>query len=152
MSVIVKNKGKIDWDKDLDKVFGKKFRGIVAQVIVKGIKDGLNASKDIKGRAFKKLKTKTVRDKVKKGFTTKPLIRTGVMKKLPPVKNKMKHAEISTAKSRSSIAMYHNEGGKHLPQRQWYGVSEDAKIDISRAVAKKVVQILKYGYKLPKKL
>ena len=37
----IKNKGKIDWNKDLDKIFGTKFRTICAQVVKKGIKDGL---------------------------------------------------------------------------------------------------------------
>tara|TARA_Y100001963_G_scaffold23448_1_gene31093 strand:+ start:2433 stop:2888 length:456 start_codon:yes stop_codon:yes gene_type:complete len=151
--VAVKRISNVDWDKDLDKVFGKKFRSIVSQIIVKGMKDGLQAGKDIKGKKFKKLKAATVRSKKKKGYRSpsKPLIATGTMKKLPPVKHKRSHSEIDVAKSRSSIAMYHNEGGSKRnqpPKRQWYGVTEDAKKNIARAVGKKVVGILKKGFRL----
>ena len=146
----VKRVGSVDWNKDLDVVFGKKFRKIIAQIIVKGIKDGINISQDIKGRPFKKLKASTVRAKRAKGQPTKPLIATGVMKKLPPVKNLSKHAQIEVAQSRSSIGMYHNEGGSvkgRPPKREWYGVTEKAKENIRRAIGKKVVQVLKKGYK-----
>lgn len=154
----VKNKGKIDYNKSLQKIFdNKKFRAIVAQVAVKGIKDGLQAGKDIHGRAFKRLKVATVKQKKKKGYRSpsKPLIATGVMKKLPPVINKTGHAELSVAKSRTNIALYHNEGGSkgnNPPKREWFGITVDAKTNIQRAIAKKFVSVLKKGFKLPSKL
>lgn len=149
----VKRIGNVKWDKDLDQVFGKRFRKIVSQVIVKGIKDGLQAGKDINGKRFKKLKSSTVKAKRKAKYATpsKPLIAEGIMKKLPPVTHKRKHSEINVAKSRSSIAMYHNEGGTKTnqpPKREWYGVTKDAKKNISRAIGKKVVQILKEDFRL----
>ena len=150
----IKNKGKIDWNKDLDKIFGTKFRTICAQVVKKGIKDGLKSGTDIKGGKFKKLKAATVKQKRKKGYASpsKPLIATGMMSKLPPIKNKRNHSEVGTAKKRENIAVYHNRGMKPQPKREWFGVSIDAKKNIARAVAKKVIQVLKKGYRLPNKL
>lgn len=141
----IKNNKKVDWNKDLDEIFGAKFRKIVSGIIVKGIKDGLTTGRDIHGKQFKKLKAATVRAKkrAKNAFPSKPLIATGVMKKLPPVRNKGTHHEIKTADSRSSIAMYHNEGFKPQKEREWFGVTKDAKEDIGRAIGKKVVHILK---------
>ena len=154
MSIKIQNKGKIDWDKNIDKIFGSKFRMICAQVIKKGIKDGLKSGKDINGTKFKKLKAATVKQKKKKGYKSpsKPLIATGMMSKLPPIKNKLNHSEVRTAKKREDIAVYHNRGMTPQPKREWFGVSLDAKKNIGRAVAKKVVQILKRGYRLPNKL
>ena len=65
MSIKIQNKGKIDWDKNIDKIFGSKFRMICAQVIKKGIKDGLKSGKDINGTKFKKLKAATVKQRKK---------------------------------------------------------------------------------------
>lgn len=154
-SVKVKNKGNIDYSKSLKQVFdNKKFRAICAQVIVKGMKDGINKGQDIKGQKFKRLRASTVRQKRKKGYNSpsKPLVAKGIMRKLPPVINKADHAEINVAKSRADIAGFHNEGTPKMPKREWFGVTIDAKQNIARAIAKKFVAVLKKNFKPPSKL
>tara|TARA_R110002012_G_scaffold36532_5_gene103054 strand:- start:2220 stop:2684 length:465 start_codon:yes stop_codon:yes gene_type:complete len=154
MSVKVKKIGNVDWDKNLDKVFGSKFKKIVAGIVVKDVKDGLSTGQGTGKGGLGRLKASTVKSKTKKGyrFPSKPLIATGTMKKLPPVKMVSGNAEIAVAKSRSSIAMYHNEGMKPQPKREFFSVSDRAKEKIGRAIGKKVVHILKKSFRLPSKL
>ena len=40
-----------------------------------------------------------------------------------------KEAVIKIAGSRIEAGFYHNEGGKHLPKREWFGVSKKAQND-----------------------
>jgi hypothetical protein len=152
MAKKIRRIGNVDYSKNLTKkVFGKRFRSILAQIIVNDIKDGLKSSKDINNKPFKKLKASTARQKRKDGYTTKPLIRTGMMKTLPPVTDKTKHAEISVAAKRTPIGVFHNEGGdkpNRPPKREWFGVSKRAKQKMARAIGKRVVGILKKDFKL----
>ena len=134
MSVKVKKIGNVDWDKNLDKVFGSKFKKIVAGIVVKDVKDGLSTGQGTGKGGLGRLKA------------------SGTMKKLPPVKMVSGNAEIAVAKSRSSIAMYHNEGMKPQPKREFFSVSDRAKEKIGRAIGKKVVHILKKSFRLPSKL
>ena len=150
----ITHKGDVEWHKkipNIKKVFSAKFHGIVAQMIVKDVKEGLNTSKGTGGGMLKKLKVSTVRQKKKKGHTSKPLIATGTMRKLPPVKITSEGAEIAVAKSRSSIAMYHNEGIGQ-PKREFFTISKRVLKKINRAIGKKVVHILKKNFKVPNKL
>ena len=153
--VEIKNNGQIDYSKNLRKIFdNKQFRAIVAQVIVKGVKDGIKAGNDIKGNKFARLKASTVRQKKKKGYKSpsKPLVAKGIMKKLPPIISKTNHAEINVARSRANITGFHNKGTSKMPKREWFGVTKEAKKNIARAVAKKYISVLKKNFKAPKKL
>ncbi len=150
------HKGEVEWHKRIrdisKKVFNEKFHGILAQVIVKDVKEGLNTGKGTGTTAFKRLRLSTVKQKKKKGHTSKPLIATGTMRKLPPVKITSKGAEIAVAKSRSSIAMYHNEGMGNNPKREFFTISKRALRKIQRAVNKKMVHILRESFKVPNEL
>lgn len=147
------NPRNVNWFKDLDKVFGAKFKKICAGIIVKDVKDGLDTGTGTGSSKLKKLSPNTIRRKKKKGYSkpSKALIATGTMRKLPPVTMNGKEAEIKVAKSRSAIAKYHNEGLGN-PKREWFSVSERAREKIGRAIGKKVVHILKRNFKLPNKL
>ena len=149
----MKRVSKVDWSKNLDAVFGNKFKKILSGIIVKDVKDGLQRSVDVNNNKLTRLRVGTVRQKKKKKYSTpsKPLIATGTMKKLPPTKIVGNNAEIAVAKSRSSIAMYHNEGIGQK-KREWFKVSDRAKEKMARAIGKKVVHILKRDYRLPNKL
>ena len=152
----VKHKGDVEWHNRIrnisKKVFNDKFHKILSQVIVKDVKEGLITGRGTGNSPMKKLKLSTARQKRKKGQTVKPLIAPGTMKKLPPVKVENKRAEISVAKSRSSIAMYHNEGVGKMPKREFFTISDRALKKIRRAVNKKMVHILRKSWKSPNKL
>ena len=147
--------GQVEWHKRIrnisKKVFNEKFHKILAQVIVKDVKHGLDTGKGTGSGTLKRLKASTVKQKQKKGYPSKPLIATGTMRKLPPIKTTRKGAEIAVAKSRSSIAMYHNEGMGN-PKREFFTISDRALRKIQRAVSKKVVHILRKSFKVPNKL
>ena len=71
---------------------------------------------------------------------------------MPRVKATNKCAEISVAKSRSIIAMYHNEGMGNNPKREFFTISKRALRKIQRAVNKKMVHILRESFKVPNEL
>ena len=137
----------VRWDLNLKKTLGgERFMKILAGVVVKDIKSGLTTGRDINGRSFKKLKSSTVRQKKKRGQTGKPLIATGMMKKLPPVTAKQGKAIISVAKQRDDIAVYHSTGSGDLPKRDWFGVSKKAERKLDRAVKQKARGFMKQGH------
>ena len=115
---------------------------LAAQINVKEIKRGLDTSTGPKG-SFKKLKLSTAKQKRKKGQPLKPLIATGMMRRLPPVKTKRGKSVVGIAKKRIKIAQYHDQGTKHLPQREWFDIYPSAERKIIRMLKKKLVRLYK---------
>ena len=137
-----KIKSQIDFNQNINKLIDEAtFEA--AQINVKEIKSGLDTSKGPKG-SFKKLKLSTAKQKRKKGQPLKPLIATGMMRRLPPVKQKSGNSIVSVAKKRAKIAQYHDKGGSKRgqpPQREWFDIYPSAERKIIRMLKKKLVKL-----------
>jgi len=146
----IKHIGDTDWNKDIKKAL---YQMVInaAQIIRSEIKNGIEKGQDVKGNPFKRLKASTIRSKRKKKYSnpSKALWAEGKMKKLPPItRNKMKkEAVIKIAGSRIEAGFYHNEGGKHLPKREWFGVSKKAHKNIQIALKEKLKGVLRKSFK-----
>ena len=138
-----KIKSDIDFEQNIKKLINDTIF-LAAQIGVKEIKKGLDTSTDIKGRAFERLAPSTIKQKKKKGQPTKPLIATGMMRKLPPVKGKSGKSTISVANQRRDISQYHDQGGSKAgrpPQREWFGLSKAAEKKINKMFKSKLVKL-----------
>lgn len=115
----------------------------VAGMIVKDIRDGIKAKKDIDGNSFEKLKPSTVKQKKRKGYSnpTTPLLATGQMRDVyvkPRATKGKEIAQIQVPKGRDGVNRIvvgdiHNKGIS-LPKREWYGVGKRAEKKIDKAV------------------
>ena len=139
---IKKIKSDIEFEQSIDKLINDTIF-LAAQIGVKEIKTGIDTSTDIKGRAFKPLAPSTIKQKRKKGQPTKPLIATGMMRRLPPVKGKKGKSTISVANQRTDISQYHDQGGKagRPPKREWFGLSKAAIKKIDKMFKSKLVKL-----------
>ena len=141
MKVKFKNiKDDIDFEQNIKKLIDDVVF-LSAQIGVKEIKKGLDSSKDIKGRPFKKLAPSTIKQKLKKGQPTKPLIATGMMRRLPPIKNKSGKSTISLANQRVKIAQYHEQGAGNLPKREFFDIYPQTYRKIERMLKKKLIKL-----------
>ena len=138
-----KIKSDIEFEQNINKLI-KEVIILAAQIGVKEIKTGLDKSTDIKGKKFKPLAPSTIKQKKKKGQPTKPLIATGMMRRLPPVVTKSGKSTISVAKKRTDISQYHDQGGSKAgrpPQREWFGLSKAAIKKIDKMFKSKLVKL-----------
>lgn len=116
-----------------------------AQINVKDIKKGLDQGKGPKGK-FQKLRAQTVKKKAIKGYKTpsKPLIATGMMRRLPPIKISDNKVTISVARKRGKIAQYHDQGGstgKNPPKRPWFDIYPETIKKVNRLIKKRLVKL-----------
>ena len=107
---------------------------------VKDIKSGLDSSQGPKG-AIKKVKASTAKQKRKKGQPIKPLVATGMMRRLPPIKNKSGKSTISLANQRVKIAQYHEQGAGNLPKREFFDIYPQTYRKIERMLKKKLIKL-----------
>ena len=135
-----KIKDEIDFKQNINKLIDEVLFE-AAQINVKDIKSGLDTSRGPKG-AIKKVKASTARQKRKKGQPTKPLIATGTMRRLPPVKKKKGKAIVSLAKKREKIAQYHESGAGDLPTREFFDIYPQTERKVERLLKKKLVKLL----------
>lgn len=132
-------KEQIDFEQKLNKFIDRAIF-LAAQIGVKEIKSGLDTSKGPKG-PIQKVKLSTAKQKKKKGQPLKPLVATGMMRRLPPVKNKKGVSTISVANKRAEIAQYHDKGTKNLPKREWFDIYPSAERKIERMFKKELVKL-----------
>ena len=138
-----KIKSDIDFNQSINKLINDTIF-LAAQIGVKEIKTGIDTSTDIKGRPFKPLAPSTIKQKRKKGQPTKPLIATGMMRRLPPVKGKKGKSTISVSNQRTDISQYHDQGGSKAgrpPKREWFGLSKAAIKKIDKMFKSKLVKL-----------
>ena len=136
---IKKIKSDIEFEQSIDKLINDTIF-LAAQIGVKEIKTGIDTSTDIKGRAFKPLAPSTIKQKRKKGQPTKPLIATGMMRRLPPVKGKKGKSTISVANQRTDISQYHDQGIGQA-KREWFGLTKSAEKKIDKMFKSKLVKL-----------
>ena len=127
------------------------INGIIAETLTdmvryqnEAIQAGIDNSRDIEGKAFKKLSDKStlpIRNRHKQGFTPLDTMKLGRKKKLrglkniPATKNNLVAKLIMTA----DYGVYHNEGfdakgwfknnPKKVPARNWFGITKDMRAD-----------------------
>tara|TARA_R100000773_G_C4207894_1_gene108224 strand:- start:670 stop:1116 length:447 start_codon:yes stop_codon:yes gene_type:complete len=138
-----KIKSDIDFKQNINKLIDDAVF-LAAQINVKEIKSGIDRSTGPKGKKFKKLAPSTIKQKRKKGQPLKPLIATGMMRKLPPVKGKKGKTTISVAKQRVEIGGYHDQGGKQAgrpPQREWFDIYKTALPKIEKMLKSKLIKL-----------
>ena len=138
-----KIKDDIDFKQNIKKLINDSVF-LSAQIGVKEIKKGIDKSTDIKGKAFKPLAASTIKQKRKKGQPTKPLIATGMMRRLPPVKGKSGKSTISVANKRTDVSQYHDQGGSTAgqpPKREWFGLTKAAEKKIDKMFKSKLVKL-----------
>lgn len=122
-----------------------------AQIIRADIRQGIRTGRDLDGLSFVRLKLATVKRKRRKNspHPTRALHDTGVMQNLPPAKEATAGnltATVTIAKSRMSpaaIGRFHNQGGKNLPKREWFGISSRVEKKARDLQLKKLAQILR---------
>ena len=120
----------------------------MAKLLVREIKFGLNTKTDVNDRKFKRLKLATVKSKKRKGYAqpSTPLIATGRMREIYFKKKSTKtnlRAIISPAQDRVIIGYLHNIGEGVLPQRKWFGISENAHKRMQRVWKLRLVELLR---------
>ena len=99
----------------------------VADASVKHMVSDVKASKDIQGKNLKKLKPSTIKQKLKKGYSAKPLIATGKMINILKSKKASSSnltARVDVGKGTKEIAEYHITGAGNLPKRVFFGVGK----------------------------
>mgnify|MGYP003638653697 CR=1 FL=1 len=136
-----KIKSDIDFNQNIKKIINDAVF-LAAQINVKEIKSGLDTSKGPKG-SIPKVKASTARQKRKKGQPIKPLIATGMMRRLPPVKGKSGKSTISLANKRVKIAQYHEQGAGNLPKREFFDIYPSAVRKAERMFKKLLVKLYK---------
>ena len=134
-----KVKEQIDFEQNINKLIDKAII-LAAQINVKDIKSGLDSSQGPKG-AIKKVKASTAKQKRKKGQPIKPLVATGMMRRLPPIKNKSGKSTISLANQRVKIAQYHEQGAGNLPKREFFDIYTQTYRKIERMLMKKLIKL-----------
>ena len=135
-----KTKEQIDFEQDIQKLIDESLF-LAAQINAEDIKSGLDTSTGPKGK-LKRVRLSTAKQKRKKGQPLKPLVATGMMRKLPPVKPTKKGvAQVKVADKRAKIAQYHDKGTKHLPKREWFDVYPKTERKIIRMLKKKLVKL-----------
>jgi len=128
--------------------------GMIIKDIVKKNQDGL----DINGSAIKPLAALTIELKRAKGssdptralYDTGRMIGRGSVKGVggrgPWISKRAKktnqESNVSIAKDREAIGFYHNEG-IGVPQREWFGISNDAEKDIVRMVELRIEDMIR---------
>ena len=120
----------------------------LADITVGTIKSDTKKGKDIEGNPFKRLKQSTINAKRKKGSKTptKPLMDTGLMRKVFRSKTASASDLASrddVAKKRSEIAVFHNDGGSRIPQREWFGIGDKSKKRMNKMIKAKIKQIVR---------
>ena len=111
---------------------------------------------DIDGQSFTPLLEATIKQKktdpeAVSQFASYPLIRTGAMtgalgfggsyiKKRATAKKQ--EAIISAPSSKAPYGIYHQEGGKSLPKRKWFGISRDAEKEIMKNMKRRISRLL----------
>ena len=136
-----KVKSEIDFNQNISKLVNEAVY-LAAQINVKEIKSGLDTSQGPKGK-IKKVKAATAKQKRKKGYPVKPLVRTGMMRRLPPVKGKKGKTTISLAKKRVDIAQYHEQGAGNLPKREFFDIYPSGVRKIERMFKKRLARLYK---------
>ena len=120
----------------------------IADMAVGQMKSDIDKGRDFEGRKFASLKESTIKSKRKKGskFPRKPLIDTGLMQKVFRSKSASASSlvsEVSTAKKRKEVAIYHNEGAGNLPERKWFGVGKKSKRRFDKYIKSRIRGVLK---------
>tara|TARA_Y100001963_G_C6715730_1_gene416532 strand:- start:661 stop:1101 length:441 start_codon:yes stop_codon:yes gene_type:complete len=120
----------------------------IANIAVSQIKSDMDKGRDIEGKKFAPLKDSTVESKKKKGskYPRRPLIDTGLMQKVFRSKSASASSlvsEVSTAKKRKEVAIYHNEGAGKLPERKWFGVGKKTKRRFDKYIKSRIRGVLK---------
>ena len=120
----------------------------LADATVGQIKSDVKKGRDINGTPFKKLKDSTINAKKIKGSKTpnKPLMDTGLMRNVHRSKTASAgslESRVDVAKKRSEIAVFHNDGGGNLPQREWFGIGEKTKKRYNKMIKAKVKSIIR---------
>tara|TARA_A100001201_G_C4011401_1_gene177677 strand:- start:16 stop:462 length:447 start_codon:yes stop_codon:yes gene_type:complete len=140
-----KIKNQIDFKDNIKKTIDKVIF-LSAQINVKDIKSGLDTSKGPRG-PIAKVKLSTAKQKVKKGYPIKPLVATGMMRKLPPVKpTKNGKTQVRVANKRAKIAQWHDQGGDvkgRPPKRPWFDIYPQTIRKIERLLKKELVKLYK---------
>ncbi len=134
-------KNEIDFKKAIKSLINESLFE-AAQINVKDIKQGLDTSQGPRV-AITKLKNSTIKAKRKKGYLkpSTPLIATGMMRRLPPVKMKGNKAIISIANKRAEIAQYHERGAGRLPKREFFDIYPQTLMKINKMLQTKLVQL-----------
>ena len=120
----------------------------VADASVKHMVSDVKASKDIQGKNLKKLKPSTIKQKLKKGYSAKPLIATGKMINILKSKKASSSnltARVDVGKGTKEIAEYHITGAGNLPKRVFFGVGKPFEKIMQKMVtnrAKKLIRTL----------
>ena len=77
---------------------------------------------------------------------TKPLMDTGLMRKVFRSKTASAsdlESRVDVAKKRSEIAVFHNDGGSRIPQREWFGIGDKSKKRMNKMIKAKIKQIVR---------
>ena len=131
-------KVRIDLSKDIN---------LMSQIIVDEIKSGIDEGKDINGKNFKKLKTATIKQKIKKGYPLTPLKATGKMQKVYVRKRATKDKQRAVVSmpliKRGDIGFYHNEGKGNLPLRKWFGIGKVARRRLDKYIKLRIRNLLR---------
>ena len=116
-----------------------------AGMIVKDIRDGIHARKDINDSAFARLRLSTVKQKKSKGYSrpSSPLIAKGQMKEVyvkPRATKGNEVAQIQVPRGRDGmnrivVGQIHNIGDG-VPKREWFGIGSRGKKKLDRAAKK----------------
>lgn len=111
----------------------------LGSIVVNGVQRGVDKQVDIRGKRYEKLKDATVKSKVRRGSPTPNtrLMDTGSMVNL--VDKKVFESDDMVVISPSGeknkeIAVYHNEGTKHIPKTEWLGISEETDKEINKRI------------------
>lgn len=138
-----KTKEQIDFEQDIQKLIDESLF-LAAQINAKDIKSGLDTSTGPKGK-LKRVRLSTAKQKRKKGQPLKPLIATGMMRRLPPVKPTKKGvAQVKVADKRAKIAQWHDQGGDvkgRPPKREWFDIYPKTERKIIRMLKKNLVKL-----------
>ena len=122
----------------------------VADASVKHMVSDVKASRDIKGKKLKKLKPSTIKQKLKKGYSTKPLIATGKMINILKTKRASSSnlsARVDVGKGTKEIAEYHIAGAGNLPKRVFFGVGKPFEKIMQKMVANRAKKLIRMLWK-----
>ena len=125
----------------------------LAGMIVKDIRDGIEAKEDIDGKGFERLRASTVKRKKKLGYSRPytPLWAKGFMKEVyvkPRATKGKELAQIQVPKGRDGInrivvGQIHNIGDG-VPKRKWFGIGTRGRKKLDRAAKKLLHEKLRF--------
>ena len=118
----------------------------VADASVKHMVSDVKASKDIQGKNLKKLKPSTIKQKLKKGYSAKPLIATGKMINILKSKKASSSnltARVDVGKGTKEIAEYHITGAGNLPKRVFFGVGKTLEGKLTKIINLRIEKLIK---------